>query len=102
MEQASEEFSLGLEPTETYQRAVAADIARQRATTENRVAIVLVLALVASLPVYFIAIWLCPSQAEHLKEAVEKWYAVMGPLTGAAVGVGLSNNRRSADSKTGG
>lgn len=89
----SEEFSLGLDQTEHYRRKVAAEIARDRAMTENRIAMVLVVALVASLPVYFVALWLCPGQAEELSNALEKWFTAIGPLAGAAIGFGISHNR---------
>jgi len=56
----TEEFALGLDRTDDYQRKVAATIARDRAATENKIAMVLVAALVASLPVYFVALWFCP------------------------------------------
>lgn len=88
-----EEFRLGLDPTDDY-RKVSAAIARDRAATENKIAMVLVGALVASLPVYFAALWFCPAQSEQLKDALEKWFTVLGPLAGAAVGVGIGNSKR--------
>ncbi|HUY92823.1 MAG TPA: hypothetical protein VMV10_29050 [Pirellulales bacterium] len=88
-----EEFSLGLDSTAAYQQRVQADIARDRAATENTIAKILVGALVGALPVYFLALWARPELADQLASGLEKWFAVMGPLAGAAIGVGFSNSR---------
>lgn len=79
-----------LEPSKKYLRDIHVD----RARTENRLALILVSALVAALPVSFIGIWILPSSSEAVREVAAHWFSVVGPLAGAAVGIGgMSRNR---------
>ena len=86
--ESGEEFPLGIEPIDKYLTRAAAKIAHERARTENRIALILIISVVASLPVYFLAIWIRPDSAVELKEAYDRWLMIIGPLAGAAVGIG--------------
>lgn len=86
-----ESFVLDTEDVQPFSKRVSAAIAEGRARTENRVALILVLAIVAALPLYVFAIWLLPDTQE-VSQAFDRWFTVMGPLAGAAVGVGYSRS----------
>jgi len=81
-------ISLDVEPTTEYTKRVVVEIAREKARTERRLALILVGALVCSLPIYYVAIFFMPDAATHLSDAMDKWFTVLGPLAGAALGVG--------------
>lgn len=83
-----EEFSLGIDPIERYLTTKAAQIAGERAKTENRIALILIVSIVASLPVFFVVIGLFPDSTPDMREAYDRWLMVIGPLAGAAVGIG--------------
>lgn len=74
------------EPTGTYLQRVDAEIKRSKARTADTVAIILLGALVASLPLSLLAIWLIPEHADQATNAFDRWYNVVGPLAGAAIG----------------
>jgi hypothetical protein len=74
------------EPTESYLQRVDAEIKRRKARTADVVAIVLLVALAASLPLSLFAIWLIPDHADQAATAFDRWYNVVGPLAGAAIG----------------
>ncbi len=79
-----------------FQTKVKAEIERNRADTENRLAMILVYAIVASLPLMFLVLWALPTNSEIFQTAFERWLTLIGPLAGAAVGFGASV-RRSAE-----
>jgi len=90
-------ISLDVEPTSEYTKRVVVEIAREKARTERRLALILVLALVCSLPVYYVALYFMPQQSAHLSDAMDKWFTVLGPLAGAAVGIGYIRQSQSSD-----
>jgi len=90
-------ISLDAEPTAEYMRGVVIEIAREKARTEKWLALILVGALVLSLPVYFVALYAMPEAATHLVDAMDKWFTVMGPLAGAALGVAYLRQGQSHD-----
>ena len=93
-------IALDLEPKEGFYERVRVEIARDKARTESRLATILVCALVVSLPVYYFAVWATPTLADSLSDAMDKWFTVMGPLAGAAVGVGyLRESRNQSESR---
>lgn len=90
-------ISLDVDAKENYIERVAHEIARDKAKTENRLAMVLVWALVLSLPTYFIAVSIRPANGTLLADAMDKWFTVLGPLAGAAVGVGYLRQSQNSD-----
>jgi hypothetical protein len=94
-----------LEPTDAYIRRTKADVHRSKAQAANRVALVLVLGLVLSLPLYIVMIGLFPSEVTtaHFERVFIKWYDVMSPLVGAVIGAlfGLSlSDRKGREERT--
>lgn len=85
-EEPFDEILLDIEPTDAYLTRVQADISRRKAKTANTVAVILVSALVLSLPLYLVVAWSAPDKAELIQPVFDKWFAVMGPLVGTAVG----------------
>jgi len=85
-EDATERFEIDLEESDRYLRQVPAQIQHERARTANLVAIVLVFGVVLSLPVYLVAAWIKPDQIEASRAIFDKWYAIVGPLVGTAIG----------------
>lgn len=78
---------LNLEQTDPYLKRVVADMRRSRSHTADRVAIILVSAVVLSLPLYVIAVALVGTVDEDdLTRIFGKWYDVVSPLLGAAIG----------------
>lgn len=76
-----------LEETDPYLKRVSAKIRESRARTADHVAIILVSAVVLSLPLYVIAIALVGTVDEgDLTRIFGKWYDVVSPLLGAAIG----------------
>ena len=82
----AEEFKLDVDPVEAYLQQTPALIDREKARTANLVAIILVSGVVAALPLHLLAIWILPTTADSIGSVFEKWFGIMGPLTGAAVG----------------
>jgi hypothetical protein len=74
--------------------STATRIAEHKARTENYVALILVIALVASLPIYLIILICSPGNSQILTSAFTPWLTVVGSLAGAAVGVGAMAERR--------
>ena len=81
-----DEFRLDIDPTDAYLKRTPADIERQRARTANTVAMLLIAGVIGSLPLHLLALWLCPDAAQSTAEVFERWYALVSPLAGAAVG----------------
>jgi hypothetical protein len=90
-----------LEATDVYLRRAKADVHRSKARAANRVALILVLGLVLSLPFYIVVIASLPSEATttHLERIVLRWYDVVSPLVGAVIGAlfGLTFSDRGRD-----
>lgn len=89
-----------LEPTAGYFRRVRAQINLSKARAANIVAYVLVTGLVASLPLYILAVWIAPTDSSELLSVVfTKWYDVVSPLLGAVIGAlfGMSIASRRKD-----
>jgi len=72
----------------------AVRIAEKRATTRNSIAIILVIAFVASFPAYCIALYFLPQSKQDVNTGFTQWLVVIGSLTGAAVGVGSATAER--------
>jgi len=84
--ESTESFKLDVDRVEDYLRQTPALIERRRAWTANLVAILLVVGLLISLPLYMIALMVKPDAGVPLASVFEKWYAVVSPLAGAAIG----------------
>jgi hypothetical protein len=86
-EALGEEFALDLEPSHKYLRHdVHARIQHERAKTANLVAVMLVAGVVLSLPVFLLSAWTKPDQIELTKGIFDKWYSIVSPLAGTAIG----------------
>ena len=85
-DQPTESFTLDIEPTEAFLCKVSATIRRERARTANKVVLTLVWGLVLSLPFYVTAVCFQPDAATQLADIFGKWYTVVSPLAGAAIG----------------
>jgi hypothetical protein len=57
-----------------------------RAFVSHFIAVILVSALVLSIPLYVLLVCWYPEQNEPIRTAFEKWYAVMSPFVGLAIG----------------
>jgi hypothetical protein len=94
---------LGLEPTDDYVKRLKADVHRDKAKAANRVALILVLALVLYFPIYVLVIAFAPSEptATHLERVFLKSYDVLSPLVGMVIGAlfGLSLSDRGRESR---
>ena len=91
-----DEFPLDIDPIDPYLKRTPAIIERQRARTANVVALSLIAGVIGSLPLHLIALWLCPDAAESTGQVFEKWYALVSPLAGAAVGAYYVSRERAA------
>jgi hypothetical protein len=82
-----EEIQLDLEPIEPFKQRIEG----QKAKTANRIAIWLVGGIMACPLVYLAAVLCRPDQAEEIHAVFDKWFALVGPLAGAAVGAYYSS-----------
>lgn len=77
---------LDAEPTEQYRHSINV----QHAQTRNRIALILIWAVVLSLPVYLvtaaIAVAKSKESAISLDKVFDRWFSLVGPLAGTAVG----------------
>jgi len=86
-QESDEAFEVDLEPTEDYYRRCTTDrIRRDKARTANLLAIILIVGVVLSLPMYLLSIWIAPEGADRFVVVFEKWYAIVSPLAGTALG----------------
>lgn len=81
-----EEIRLDTEPLEEFLKRTPALIERQKARTANLVALLLVIGVLASLPIYLLTVLTIPESASLVQPVFDKWYALVSPLAGAAVG----------------
>lgn len=91
-----DEFRLDIDAIDSYLKRTPAVIERQRARTANLVAVSLIAGVIGSLPLHLLALWLCPDAADSTGQVFEKWYALVSPLAGAAVGAYYVSRERSA------
>jgi hypothetical protein len=82
---ADESFQMDLEPAEHYLHHELR-MQREKARTANRVALVLVVGIIGSLPLYLLAIWLKPAGAEQFMSGYDKWLTIVSTLAGTAIG----------------
>lgn len=83
---SAEEFRLDIDPIDSYLKQTPAVIARRKADTANVLAILLVVAVIVSLPLHLLSVWLGPEATDAITAVSDKWYAIISPLAGAAVG----------------
>jgi hypothetical protein len=81
-----ESFELDVDKVEGYLTQTPAFIERGRARTANLVALLMVIGLLVSLPLYLLAVFLKPDAASALASVFDKWYSIVSPLAGAAIG----------------
>ena len=80
-----ESFEVDLEPSGKYLRHEQR-LEQSKTRTANVLAIILVAGIIASLPLYLLAVWLAPSMAERFTVGYEKWITIVGTLAATAVG----------------
>ena len=89
-EQPSESIKLDVDPLETYLRQTPAIIERDKARTANRVTMLLIFGLLWALPLYLVAVlatmWIKPDTSNLVSSVFDKWFSVVGPLAGTAIG----------------
>jgi ABC-type spermidine/putrescine transport system permease subunit II len=89
---------MDLEATDAYLKRAKADAHRSKTRAANWVALILVLGLVMSLPVYVIALasLSADTASTNLDRIFLKWYDVVSPLVGAVIGAlfGLTFSER--------
>lgn len=85
--QGTDEEGIGLERLSVYLQSAKAKVVVSRARVANAVALILVLAVVLSLPLSVWAVSRFPvEQASLLRDIFDRWYDIVGPILGAAVG----------------
>jgi len=86
----TEEVRLDLQPTENYRREVQIGHAK----TRNLVVLILTWSIVLSLPVFLLARLVTRTGNEELDKVFDRWFSMVGPLAGAAVGAyGVSSRK---------
>ena len=89
-----EEISLSMDEPAGFIQRLHAHIAVEKSKTDNKIAQWLVASVILSLPVIFFALACGPVGCrEVIKEAFDRWITLVGPLVGAAVGVGVIAKR---------
>jgi hypothetical protein len=84
---SSDPIVVDIEPTDSaYRQNVHWRILREREKTANIVALILVWGVVLSLPVYLTVVLIRPDQSDKVSPIFDKWYTVISPLVGAAIG----------------
>ena len=89
MPHEEDEFVVGLEditPTTRNVRRLPTKLHLWRAVVSHIIAGVLVISLVLSILFYAYLLCKYPEQKEDINGAFEKWYAVIGPFAGLALG----------------
>lgn len=90
-----ENISLDASPLEQFKGSIAS----QHARTRNLVTLILVWAVVLSLPtnlvVYVVlGISKCPEAQAKVEPIFDRWFSLIGPLAGAAVGAYYVSTRK--------
>lgn len=84
-----DEFVVDLEditPTPENVRRLPAKLRLWRAVISHIIAAILIISLVLSIILYTLLVCKYPDQQESISTAFEKWYAVIGPFAGLALG----------------
>lgn len=85
-----EHVSLDVDPPGAY----LDPITKAHADTRNKIALIFTVSMVASLPLYLLAKYFLKG-TDDLDKVFDKWFSVVGPLAGAAIGaysVSVSKN----------
>ncbi len=90
-----EEIQLDTDSLGDYKKLTPAVIERHKARTANALAILLIAGVVASLPIHLLALLFIPESADSIATVFGKWYALMSPLAGAAVGAYYASQAKS-------
>ena len=69
-------------------------IREAKSRTENLFLMIAISSFAASLLVVFIALHCMPAHTTAISQIYEKWLTVLGPLLGAAFGVGVTTSAR--------
>src|SRR5262245_19979513 len=81
-----EQIQLDTEPLDDFMKRTPALIERQKAKTANLLAMSLVIGVLVSLPIHLVTLLCRPESADSITTVFEKWYALVSPCAGAAVG----------------
>ena len=84
-----DEFVVDLEditPTPENVRRLPTKLHLWRAVVSHIIAAILIISLVLSIILYTLLVCKYPDQQESIRTAFEKWYAIIGPFAGLALG----------------
>ena len=84
-----DEFTVNLEditPKPEIVKRLPAKLRLWQALVSHFIAIILVLALILSILLHAFLLWKIPGEKESIGTAFEKWYAVISPFAGLALG----------------
>jgi ABC-type dipeptide/oligopeptide/nickel transport system permease component len=86
MQQGPNEFTLDPLPVEPYVKRLDAKMRWWHAVTSHVLALVLIVVL--SVSIFFHLVFLCryPEQQDSIAAAFDKWYSVVSPFAGLALG----------------
>ncbi len=96
MSEGQDEFVVGLEditPSPENIRRLPTRLRLWRALVSHIIAAVLVISLVLSILLYTYLLCKYPQQEQSVRGAFEKWYAVIGPFAGLALGAYYGSSR---------
>lgn len=99
MAQEQNEFELDLDditPRSGNVKRLPMKLPYMRALVSHVIAVILVGGLVLSIILYVILVCKYPEQLKSIETAFEKWYSIMGPFAGLALGAyyGESKNNK--------
>ena len=86
MPREPDEFTLDVTPVEPYVKKLDAQMRWWHAMTSHVIAILLVFILCVSIIVHLIFICGHPDRQDAISGAFEKWYSVVSPFAGIALG----------------
>jgi hypothetical protein len=93
MPQEPDEFTLDLIPVEPYLKRLDAKLRWWRAVTSHIIALALVLAICVSIIVHLAFLCWHPEQQDSITTAFDKWYSVVSPFAGLALGAYYGTTR---------
>lgn len=88
-----ENIPIALDDPQHYLRKLNDRIAWHKASTANKVAVMLGAAVIVALPLHIYATWLAGATPESMANVFDKWYGLMSPLAGAALGAYYASDR---------
>jgi biotin carboxylase len=93
MPREPDEFTLDVTPVEPYIRKLNARMQWWHAITSHVIALVLIVALCISIIAHLVFICRYPDRQDAIGVAFEKWYSVVSPFAGIALGAYYGTTR---------